>query len=104
MQRLTNSLSTRHVLGLWQSQVLAVLQEHVLLVRLIGFNMTEQVLEAEYNAAKSEMNWLFAQMASASWEMNGPLSVREELIQAYEKAKERRRLAFNALCNYQINN
>ena len=65
--------------------------------------MTEQELEAEYNSAKTEMNWLFAQMANAD-RTRAPSSVCQELAQAYETAKERRRLAFNALCNYQINN
>lgn len=65
--------------------------------------MTEQELEAEYNAAKAETNWLFTQMAKADRE-KAPDSVYKELIKAYGEATERRRLAFNALCNFQIAN
>jgi len=63
--------------------------------------MTEQELEAEYNTAKSEMNWLFEQIANAD-RTKASSSVRQELAQAYDQAQERRRLAFNAWCNSQI--
>ncbi len=65
--------------------------------------MTEQELESEYNTAKAEMNRLFEQMAKADRE-KAPNSVHEKLIKAYHEATEHRRLAFNALCNFQIAN
>lgn len=56
--------------------------------------MTIQELEADYDSAKAEMDYLLKQMAEAD-RNHAPLKVHEELIQSYEAAKERRRLAFN---------